>query len=232
MKFNSFLITIATKTDVSEETISKFLAYVRKKCLYSYVVSELTQNGVRHVHASVVMKHKIDGENLQKNIWEEYVQPYHQDCIRKYAVVISVMYKHEWYDTYLSKQECAVVLLDRYDRAEVEKWFPTEEEQIELQAMCKRLPGPAADTRSQLVKLVEAWESYDPVARNAHDAARYLYYRMYVERSMLDIRDHRRVAQLAWSMFCMRFKIEQPSHEVRELVNKWSNGRHYETADY
>lgn len=84
-----------------------------------------------------------------------------------------------------------------------------ERECLHKKKMSKRLRRPAAaDNRSQLVKLVEAWESFDPVARNAHDAGRYLYHRMFVERSMLDIRDHRRVAQLAWAMYCMRFKIK------------------------
>lgn len=216
MKISTFLITISVPGDISDNSVNSILAYCKKKCRYSYLVCERGTTCKRHLHVLMCMKVACEKNDMLTYLWTSIVQRDHADAKKSVAMNCHVQYDHNWYDTYLLKEEERELIYDNYDRDEVGKWFPTEGEQEQLmQAVATgRSVGSVAD--SYIDKLVAAWVEYDGIGSDYEDAGRYINYRMYVARDMTCIRDVRRLSQLCWTMFCYRtHRIENSTEFVR-----------------
>lgn len=220
MKLHTFRVTISVPTDVSDSTVQAVKTYVAKKCHYAYIVCERGTTGKRHLHALVCLKSPMEGNDLIGNFWKHYVQPFHSDAIRKHAMNIHVQYDHTWYDEYLNKEQQKEVIWDDYDRDEVAKFFPTDEEQERLMqaVVTGRSDNGVGDP--YIDRLVNQWTEYDPSGSDYEDAGRYINYRMYVARDITCIRDVRRLSQLCWTMYCYRNKRVDNSTEFIRLGNQ------------
>lgn len=204
MKLQSFRVTVSVKGDLSKEAETKILTYLRKKTLYAFVVAEHGGSAKRHLHAAVVMKEAMEGNDLVGYIWK-LVQPVHPDSIRKYAVKKNAMVNHDWYDEYLRKETGVEVLYDKYDRDAVAGFFPTDAEQQLL------MDHVVADTNDKPAdpyfdRLEKEWTEYDPHESDYESAARFLNYIMFVARTERCISDTRRFNQIAWTLYKYRNK--------------------------
>lgn len=211
---HTFLVTISPKGDVSEPCQKAVLKWVGKNSSYAYVVAERGQNGQRHLHLALCFEDARSKQRLQEDIWKRYVKKWHGDSIGKFAVVVTNMYNHDWYDTYLRKEDGVEVLYDGYLREAVGRLFPTLEQQELYKALAgKRVADSVIHDHSM------AWESTShPVS--VAGAIFYLRERMFVLRDMAVIVDERRVRQLALALYRYRSQDITLSHEDEEFLNR------------
>jgi len=219
LKLFAWWITISVPGDISDESVDLITRYFKKKARYVYCVIEHGSTVRKHLHAAVVLRNPSTKGDLDGNFWKQYVKPFHPGADRNIAVTrgVHAMHSHEQYDNYLRKEEDVIVLLDQYDRDEVAKFFPTAEQQEQL--MQAVVTGRSAGTIGDAYfhKLVQRWIEYSRDDTSI-DAARYLYYRMFVARDMTCIRDNRRLCQLAWTMHCYRTQRTEPPQEIKSIL--------------
>ena len=198
MQHHTFLLTISTKDDVSEETTKLLLKYLSKNFDHVYGVAEHGNTGKRHLHFCMCSMRARQSSSLHDDIWKRHVRPYHKDSIGHKAVLVTVMYNHEWYNEYLKKESDVEVLLDSYDPDVVTQYFPTQEEQEKLiQTKGKRI----ADSYVHGLSVQYKDECPDCSPGSALD---YLRTRMFVQKDMAVILDERRLRQLALALYRYR----------------------------
>ena len=191
MLLKAFLLTVSPKDDVSEATIKKLTKYITNNYEYYYGVIERDSKGVRHAHIAFADDKGHEIQMLHDNIWRRFVKPHHGNSIGKYAVVVTVQYIHDWYDTYLRMQDDVEVILDNYDREKVTEMFPTPEQQEKLQYR-KGVQVTDPYLNQLASKFLEDWKDHTLVGANE-----YLQHRMRVLQNMQPIIGERRRRELA-----------------------------------
>lgn len=210
----TFLITISPKGDVSEQCQKSILKWVDRNACHAYVVAERGQSGQRHLHLALAFEIPRSKHNLHDDIWKRHVKKWHGDSIGKYAVVVTNMYNHDWYDSYLRKEEGVEVLIDNYDSAAVCDMFPTAEQQELFKALTgKRIADAAIHEHCAL------WED-TTYSVSVAGALFYLRERMFIHRNMMVISDERRLRQLALALYRYRAQDIRLSHEDDEFLNR------------
>ena len=211
---HTFLVTISPKGDVSEPCQKALLKWTEKNSTYEYIVAERGSTGQRHLHLALCFEVARSKQRLQEDIWKRFVKKWHGDSIGKYAVVVTNMYNHDWYDTYLRKEEGVEILRDGYLREAVGRLFPT----VEQQELYKALAGKRiAD--SVIHDHCMSWENTTHSVSVA-GAIFYLRERMFVLRDMAVIIDDRRVRQLALALYRYRSQDITLSNEDEEFLNR------------
>lgn len=207
MNHHTFLLTISTKDDVSAPTEGKLIKYLTKNFDHAYGVAERDRSGIRHLHFALCSALPRQSSNIHDDVWKRHVRPHHGDSIGRYAVVVTVMYNHDWHTSYLRKEEGCEVLIDRYDPDLVSTFFPTPEQQEKLiQTKGKRI----ADTyvHSLSAAFQEFTEECSPGS-----ALDYLRTRMFITHDMAVILDERRLRQLALALYRYR------SNDIRRSLD-------------
>lgn len=211
---HTFLVTISPKGDISESSENAVLKWAIKSTQYMYAVAERGKSGQRHLHMSLIFEQPRGKQTLQEDIWKRYVKKWHGDSIGKYAVVVTNMYNHDWYDSYLRKEGGVEVLVDAYDREAITPMFPTQEQQQLYQSLAGK---KVAD--SLLHDHCVAWED----TTHAVSVAGALFYfreRMFVKRDMAVVMDERRLRQMALALYRYRAQDITLSHEDEEFLNR------------
>lgn len=208
----TFLVTISPRDDVSEKCENALLKWIDRNTLYAYVVFEHGKSGKKHMHAALCFAEPRSKQRLQEDLWKFKVKKWHGDSIGKYAVVVTNMYNHDWYDEYLKKEEGVIVLRDAYPRSEFESRFPTaEQQQLFRELQGKRI----ADTVVHDHCL--SWEAtVHPLSLEG--SLRYLRERMFIKRDMMVIQDERRVRQMALALYRYRSGNIEKSAEDDEWL--------------
>lgn len=136
LKTQSFLLTISTKTDISETCVEMIKRHVEGKCDYYHVVLERGSSGKLHLHAILLYPVSKDKKQLRNNFWIRYVKPSHADdgSIGSIAVKMQVAPGDKWYKEYLRKEEDVTVVATRWDDERVKSYFPDRDTQAVLQA--------------------------------------------------------------------------------------------------
>lgn len=211
---STFIVTISPKSDVNPECEKALLKWSGKNSDYCYVVAERGKSGKRHIHMALAFNEKRCKQRMQEDLWKFKVKKWHGDSIGKYAVVVTNMYNHDWYDSYLRKEEGVEILLDNYDRELVGRLFPTvEQQQLFLELKGKRIVD------SVLHNHQISWEETDfPVSVGG--ALDYLRDRMFVKKDMMVILDERRLRQLALALYRYRASDISRSQEDDEWLNR------------
>lgn len=204
MKFKTFRFTVSVPGDLDRECESKIVSYIQKKSKHAYVVAEYGANIKRHLHAAVCWGVESEGDAIAGYMWK-IVKEYHPNAIRKVAVNKHVMVDHQWYDQYLLKEEAKEVLLDTYDKDEVDEHFPTEEQQ---EALMEHVTEGTNDkpVDGYFSRMEEKWIAHSPDDSSWESSVRFLKHSMFVSRTERCIADTRRFNQVAWTLFCYRNK--------------------------
>lgn len=211
LRFRTFLITLSPKQDVTEHTIKEFVNYLKKKTIYSYVVSEVGTNGKLHLHASAVWNVPVEKRNIF-DYWSKKMVTQYEGSIGRYAVKVTVMYNHDWYDEYLRKG--GTVLYDNYDRDRIDQYFPTAEQQEHLQS----LKGVSTQRTHLYDQLLAEWEDKDPSDTSYESAIRFMNHRQHVEKKQPYYVDTRRLQQLCWFLYKHRNQVVNETFEDREFA--------------
>lgn len=213
LKCQTFLITLSPKTDLTDETVKEFIAYIKKKTQYAYVVTEIGDKGKLHLHCAAVWNMLVDKRNIFDYWAKKMVQGY-PGSIGKYAVKVTIQYNHDWYDEYLRKG--GRVEYNTYVRDEVTKYFPTRELQ---QRLCELKGAP--EMRMHIAdQMLSEWISKDPSDSSYESAIRYIKYRMYVENKTPYYIDARKMRELCWFMYEKRNQVLEPNVEDKNFASR------------
>lgn len=216
----AFLLTISTKDDISPACIASLKKHIKNTTVHAYVVTEHGSTGKLHLHAVLVYKESRLSKKLHENLWDRYVKPHHPDSIGHVAVKVQVCPGHDWYDTYLQKEQDATVVLDTYSREEVTPYFPdatVQQALLELhQAKGKKSCNDWWD------KHVQSWteSTFVNTPEGAHE---------YMENSWLNgtsprITDPRRSSQIAFGLYRHRNKLVACTERVSFLLKQLEDG--------
>lgn len=206
-KYSTYLITISVKGDLDDECAKDIKTYLAKKCRWIYAVLEYADKW--HMHAACCYKNPTNAKSIKDSLWEK-VKEYHADSVRKHAIHLSVMYNHNWFDTYLHKSESTKVLIDDYDKEQVGKLFPSIEQQEALIKITKTTPGEAA--------LCPFWQrlltGYEEHASEYtyKTAIEYIKYCMVITYEIKPITDPRKYRQMAAMLVMLKTKDYSMSH--------------------
>lgn len=199
LRFKGWKLTVSTKFDVSDDTVSRIVKFCENTCNMYWVVLERGESGVKHLHALMCRKEEVSKYNLHDNIWKRYVKPYNEECIGSKAVRCDILYNNEWSSWYLSKEPDHELCAKVYDVEFESEYFATEEQQTVL--VRERDINASADpfyARHQECFL--EWNERDtPGPANPVTTQRcieYFYWRMFVDKSMKVMSDARRVRWL------------------------------------
>lgn len=212
-------MTVSPKDPVTQECQKAIVKYIQCNCVYGYVVSEHGKSGKLHLHCIMVFDQHKDRAKMQENITVRQLRPNgHPEAKNGRAVLVTVAYKHDWYDTYLKKETDFEVLYNKYDREEVTAFFPPESTQEFLQST-KRSTGLPADLFMH--NHVQRWVEMHPDASSPIDAVTYLKTRMFKLKDMVVIHDPRRLTQIARSLYSYRFEITKPCDKEVQLMREF-----------
>lgn len=216
-KFHTWLCTISPKGDIDNECAQLLLRYFVKKCHFIYCVLETSDTGKLHLHASVCFKKQNSEKNIKDSCWK-IVHKYHSDAVRSVAVDLHVQYDHRWKDSYLVKTDTCQVLFDNYNHEEVQKFFPSPEQQAALVRVTQTRRGDHA-LDPFWSKLLKGFEEYTSETSYT-SALEYLRYGMYVSYQLRIVRDPRTLCQMADVLRRLRTKDISPSAEDIRWYNQ------------
>lgn len=135
----TYKLTVSPKGDISQDCIKALCRGIEDSCKYYYVVTEHGKSGQLHLHAAMVLNRPQPKKHLRNNIAQRYVKPFHNasgdGTNLAIAVNMHVMYDHGWYEEYLRKEEDVEVCLENYVKDAVTSYFPTVEQQQQLQEL-------------------------------------------------------------------------------------------------
>lgn len=213
----TFLLTVSTPGDLSQESIKAICAWIRRTTVHAYCVTERGKSDRLHLHAVMVFKDPRHPSKIRENVFDRMVKPHHPAAIGRVAVLCSVQYDHTWYDAYLRKETESTVHIDTYDRDLITDFFPTAAVQEALVTKTNiRSSGDPV-----MMKLVMEWEVADTSPPTALSALEYLKRRMYVDRNMVVVQDKRRLVQKAYAMYEYRTqRVTANAYELRLLTEQ------------
>lgn len=219
----TFCLTISTKGDVSDECVKSVTEHIKRTTVHSYVVLEHGENDRLHLHAVLVYKKPRLWGDIQSNVWNRYVRPYHSDCIGAIAVKGGVCPGHRWYDEYLQKEKDVQVVYDNYDRDEVTQYFPSESVQAALQ-QAKQSKGVACPW---LETDVRAWSEsdFDNTPKGAH---KWFYHRMYILKNMTPCEDNKKLIEKSWIYWRYRNGVTSLTERQEWLHKQHEDGPSYD----
>jgi len=220
----AFLLTISTKNDISPECIASLKKHIKNTTVHAYVVTEHGSTGKLHLHAVLIYKDSRLSKKLHENLWDRYVKPHHPESIGSVAVKVQVCPGHDWYDTYLQKEQDSTVVLDTYSREEVTPYFPdatVQQALLELhQAKGKKSCNEWWD------KHVQAWS--DTSFTDTPDGALCYFKSCWLDGSTARVTDPRRSTQLARGLYEHRHKIVTCTERELFLLKQLEEGPSYE----
>lgn len=218
MKLRSFRITVSVPGDISTSVVDKICGYLDKKMKYAYVVLENGDSGKLHLHACIVTMLPTAKGSIVGHIWKNLVKPVHTDAIRSFAVKGNAMVDHAWYDEYLQKENTKQVVLNRYERDEVTKFFPTEEEQ---KILMEHVLRGTNDRTNRYIKLAHEWEDAKPDGGNLLCCHHYLAKRMYgIEADLDPITDPVKMRQFVVAVWKCRYNDYAPNDSDKAYYDK------------
>lgn len=219
----TFLLTVSVKGDLSIDSQEEIVKWIRKNTLMNYVVIEHGESGKRHLHAILVFKEPRIGKKIRGNLWDRHVKPFHSDSRGSVAVVVTVCYSNDWYNTYLKKESGVEVLSSNYDPDEAETYFPSAETQ-ELLMATRDVKGVACP---YLEHDVAAWAESD-FPNEPAGALAWLKHRMYVLKNMIPISCKRKLTEKAQMYWEYRNQIVTASERELWLLKQLSDGPTYD----
>lgn len=210
LKCQTFLITLSPKVDVTDETVKQFKNYILKKTLYSFIVTEVGDNGKKHIHAACTWSVPIDKRNIH-DYWSKKMVESYPGSIGRYACKVTIQYDHKWYEEYLRKG--GEVIYDNYERGGVEECFPSAEQQARL---CEIKGAP--EVRLHLLdQMLAEWVDKDTVDSSYESAIRFMKHRMYVENKTPYYADARKMHEACWFLYEKRNQIIEANVDDRNF---------------
>lgn len=219
----SFLLTVSTKGDISDDCVKSIVKHIKSTTVHAYVVTEHGESGKLHLHAVMIYKDPRSSKKLHENIWERQVKTFHPDSIGRIAVKVQVCPGNDWYDTYLQKEQDHTVHLDTYDREAVQEYFPEPAVQEALMAKS----GPKGVACAWLEQDVGTWTT-STFENTPEGALMYLKHRMFVLRNMIPISDPRKRTEKALMYWEYRNQNISPSEREIFLLKQLQDGPSYD----
>jgi len=219
----TFLLTVSVKGDLSIDSQEEIVKWIRKNTLMNYVVIEHGESGKRHLHAVLVFKEPRIGKKIRGNLWDRYVKPHHPDSRGSVAVVVTVCYSNDWYNTYLKKESGVEVLSSNYDPDEAATYFPSAATQ-ELLMATRDVKGVACPYLEQDVK---SWAESD-FPNEPAGAVGWLKHRMNILKNMIPIKDKRKLVETGQMYWEYRNGIVTLTEREQWLLKQLNDGPAYD----
>lgn len=200
LRTQTFLITLSPKTDIDDCTVDVFVKYIKKKTLYAFCVTELGNNGKKHLHCCAVWQMPVEKRNIF-DYWSKKMVQWYPGSKGCFACKVTVQYDHKWYDEYLRKG--GDVVYDNYERDAVTRFFPDER----VQARLIELKGHPELRTHIAFQLCDEWLDKSPNDSSYESAISFLKHRMYVERKTPLFIDNRKLQQMCWFLYECRNEL-------------------------
>lgn len=198
-----FKITLSFKTDCTEDDDEVLIKWLEKKADMWHVVAEHGTTGKRHLHALMCRKTPTAKRSIQDTLWKKFKES-HSDSVQKYAIRVDVLYDDRWYREYLSKEDTHVLLSSKYDASLEHEYYATAEQQVQLQSIVtvSELVDPFyGDLAEKFTEWFKGRFNGVSVEISRTHCVEFLYWRMYVSKTMKVIADDRRRLQMAFALY-------------------------------
>ena len=183
-KIQSFKITMSFKTDVTKEMQNWTVGYLRKMTKYRFVVTELDKSGKVHLHACCIWNKETRGDNIKETLFKGYLKYQKDQSIKKFCIMMNVLYDDNWYQDYLRKDPNRVILENVWGEPdELKQYYPPKE----VQEACKAI-GEANKSRNANLDMCTAfqeWADQRGIQHNDVLAASEWLNRWYMDRYLL-----------------------------------------------
>lgn len=207
MDFRTYALTIRPQNGVTDDEITPFMKWVRKKCLYYHVITE-KEGSSRHIHAALFLTNPTPRNSMctmLKNLFKDFTPSEKQVMLKG----IKVMYNMDWIQNYLDKDDDTEVIGSSLPEAgHIESYFP--EKPSEPTAKRRKI---CSAYYHELEKLWYEHVSPD-CEKNTPNARAFLSKMMYKERCINVIRDDKAIHQTARHLVRFLGKIDDDVWEL------------------
>lgn len=195
----AFNLTVSVRENISDACIKALKTFIKKVCLWYYIVLERGESGKLHMHACLFFKDSRDKKKLRENIWDRFVKPYHSTSIGRIAVHIQAMPGTKWIDEYLLKEEGVEVLEQVLPpaKADLEEFIPTQEVQDMLIKAAEKEQKSTDPFYAMHEVAYKQWLHENTWVSSSQTAHEYFQWRMFVKKDQRVVADSRRVHQMA-----------------------------------
>lgn len=107
-KFTTFAITIRPRSGVTDNDIKLFTKYVKKNCLYFYIITE-KDDDQRHIHSAIYLKKHKTRSNLCTFITRLF-KHFDNEERRNLQKGIKILYSNSFLTEYMNKGDNTVVI--------------------------------------------------------------------------------------------------------------------------
>jgi hypothetical protein len=155
-KIQSFKITMSFKTNVTKEMQKWTVGYLRKMTKYRFVVTELDKSGKVHLHACCIWNKETRGDNIKETLFKGYMKYQKDQSVKKFCIMLNVLYDDKWYQDYLRKDPNRVILENVWGEPdELKQYYPSKE----VQEDCQRI-GEANKSRNANLDMCTAFQEW------------------------------------------------------------------------
>lgn len=214
-----FKVTISTKYDVSDTTVSRFTKWAKKATMY-HIVAEHGSSGTKHVHALLCFNEPKVKRVLQDYIWKHHVKDHNDGVnIQKYAVRVDVLYDDKWHSEYLSKECNHEIIASSYDATKESEFYPESGVKEQLEGISAHYAR--SDFWGELATKFKEYHASRhhfivPDMYAIVDVHEFYFRLMFVDRSIAIVSDDRRRRQNVYCLWLLVNKITFPSYEDRK----------------
>lgn len=131
--YKSYAVTVRPRDGVTPEQITKFMKWVRKMCVYYYVVTE-GEGATRHIHAGLFMYKAQKRSNLCTALVRQFPELDNEES-RILKAGVRVQYDINFIESYLTKDEEVIEIASTLPEVgKLEGFWPPAAEQAKAKA--------------------------------------------------------------------------------------------------
>lgn len=229
LKLRSFNLTVSVRGDICDDCVKAVMKQVKKVAVFFHgCVENKTKEGnpcKKHLHVCFFVRTPMDGVKWKQNLWDRQVKKFHPDSIGRAAVQNQACPGDKWVREYLHKTGEHAQLVEMQlpnDLAELEEFYPTQEEQAKLQMLSTRVYDTFFSSHEVHYK---AWLLENTWCSTCQTAMEYFHLRMFVRKDMPVNADSRKVHQ--WAVALHRYTTEDYKLTPRELRSMQEEAQDY-----
>ena len=223
-KIQSFKITMSFKTNVTKEMQEWTVGYLRKMTKYRFVVTELDKSGKVHLHACCIWNKETRGDNIKETLFKGYLKYQKDQSVKKFCIMLNVLYDDKWYQDYLRKDPNRVILENVWGEPdELKQYYPSKE----VQEDCKAI-GEANKSRNANLDMCTAfqeWVDERGIQRNDAIVAAEWLNRWHMDRYLLiDRRIFRQKLDLLVRITWNKWRVQEWQKEIAKEYGCYQGG--------
>lgn len=189
--YTTYAVTVRPRGGISDSDIRLFCEFVKKSCLYYYVITEKLDSE-RHIHSALVLKKA----KCRSNVATALVRLFkHYDAEEKAVLQkgLKILYNYDFVQNYMNKGDDTVVIENNLpESAFLESYFPPKPVSVDVSAR----RGLAF--HDLMITYERYWHEYMSVTDvvNTQTVRDFLFRLQYKER-VIGLMDDKRLCQTA-----------------------------------